>query len=267
MAEPQALIEAREVTVAFNGREVLKGVSARVRPREVVTLIGPNGAGKTTLVRAMLGLLPPDSGRVTRRPGLRIGYMPQRLSLDPTLPLTVQRFLALAVPKGRDKSQAHLQAALDEVGAGHVLVSPLQGVSGGELQRILLARALLRNPDLLVLDEPVQGVDVTGQAELYRLIGTIRDRRGVGILMVSHDLHLVMAATDTVVCLNGHICCAGHPEAVSAHPEYIALFGARAAQSLAIYHHHHNHRHTEEGDVVPLPEGEDCGCGEDHGHA
>ncbi|MEO5336513.1 MAG: ATP-binding cassette domain-containing protein [Magnetospirillum sp. WYHS-4] len=245
----ETLIEASGVSVDFEGRPILKDVSTRVREREIVALIGPNGAGKTTLVRAMLGLLAPDAGSVRRRTGLRVGYMPQRLSLDPALPLTVKRFLELAVPRGRDATLARLQMALDEVGAGHVLETPLQGASGGEMQRILLARALLREPDLLVLDEPVQGVDVTGQAELHRLIAAIRDRRGVGILMVSHDLHLVMAATDTVVCLNGHVCCAGHPESVSAHPEYLALFGA-----VAIYQHHHDHRHDEDGQVIPIEE-------------
>ena len=196
-------------------------------------------------MRAVLGLLSADSGTVWRKPKLRIGYMPQKLHVDPTLPLSVLRFLRL-VP-GVDRARA--QGALAEVGASQVLDSPLQGISGGELQRVLLARALLREPQLLVLDEPVQGVDVAGQAELYRLITRLRDRHGCGVLMVSHDLHLVMSTTDQVVCLNRHVCCSGHPEQVSFDPAFVELFG-RDAQSLAVYHHHHDHEHDLTGGVV-----------------
>lgn len=240
------LLEAREVVLGFAGRRVLDRVELVVNEGEIVTLIGPNGAGKSTLVRVLLGLIAPDAGRVTRRPGLRVGYMPQRLAVDPVLPLTVRRFLRLA---GRGIDAAALSAALREVGAEHVIDTPLQSVSGGELQRVMLARALLRRPQLLVLDEPVQGVDVTGQAELYRLIGELRARRGCGVLMVSHDLHLVMAATDHVVCLNTHVCCSGHPESVSRHPEYLRLFGPREAAELAVYTHHHDHVHDVDGHV------------------
>lgn len=253
---PDPLVTAHAIDVSFGGNVALSGAAATVGEGEIVTLIGPNGAGKTTLVRVVLGLLEPDGGRVSRRPDLRIGYMPQRLALDPALPLTVGRFLALAVRRGADRSKGRLQAVLDEVGAGHVLETPLQTVSGGEMQRIMLARTLLREPDLLVLDEPVQGVDVAGQAEIYRLIGRIRDERGCGVLMVSHDLHLVMAATDHVVCLNKHVCCAGHPEAVTGDPAYVALFGEQAARTVAVYHHHHDHRHDADGHPVPIPEDE-----------
>jgi zinc transport system ATP-binding protein len=217
-----------------------------VRDGEIVTLIGPNGSGKTSLVRVILGLLAPSVGRVRRRPGLRIGYMPQRLHVDPVLPLSVRRFLLL----GGRCPEARLQATLKEVGALHVIEHPIQAVSGGELQRILLARALLREPPLLVLDEPVQGVDVNGQIELYELISRIRQRHGCGILMVSHDLHLVMASTDHVTCLNHHVCCSGTPEVVSRDPAYLGLFGA-ATGKLAVYTHHHNHAHDLHGNVVP----------------
>jgi len=240
-----ALIRLEGVTVGFSGQTVLDKVALTINPGEIVTLIGPNGAGKTTLVRAVLGLLSADSGTVWRKPKLRIGYMPQKLHVDPTLPLSVLRFLRL-VP-GVDRARA--QGALAEVGASQVLDSPLQGISGGELQRVLLARALLREPQLLVLDEPVQGVDVAGQAELYRLITRLRDRHGCGVLMVSHDLHLVMSTTDQVVCLNRHVCCSGHPEQVSFDPAFVELFG-RDAQSLAVYHHHHDHEHDLTGGVV-----------------
>ncbi|ARU86545.1 zinc ABC transporter ATP-binding protein ZnuC [Pseudomonas sp. M30-35] len=252
-----ALIRLEDVGVHFSGQAVLENVQLSVSPGEIVTLIGPNGAGKTTLVRAVLGLLKIDTGSVWRKPKLRVGYMPQKLHVDATLPLTVLRFLRL-VP-GVDRRKA--LAALAEVGAEHVIDSPLQTVSGGEMQRVLLARALLREPELLVLDEPVQGVDVAGQAELYRLITRLRDRHGCGVLMVSHDLHLVMSTTDNVVCLNRHVCCSGHPEQVSGDPAFVELFG-QDAKSLAVYHHHHDHAHDLHGGVVidtPHVHGPDCG--------
>ncbi len=241
----EALIRLDGVAVSFNGQAVLDEVQLSVQPGEIVTLIGPNGAGKTTLVRVVLGLLQPDRGNVRRAARLRIGYMPQKLHVDATLPLSVLRFLRL-VP-GVDRKRA--LAALAEVGAEQVIDSPLQSISGGEMQRVLLARALLREPQLLVLDEPVQGVDVAGQAELYRLISRLRERHGCGVLMVSHDLHLVMSATDQVVCLNRHVCCSGHPEQVSGDPAFIELFG-QDAKSLAVYHHHHDHAHDLHGGVV-----------------
>ncbi|HLT05237.1 MAG TPA: zinc ABC transporter ATP-binding protein ZnuC [Pseudomonas sp.] len=252
------LLRLDGVSVRFNGQDTLDAVDLRVRQGEIVTLIGPNGAGKTTLVRVVLGLLTPDRGQIWRRPKLRIGYMPQKLQVDATLPLSVQRFLRL-VP---GVSAAMARAALEEVGAAQVLNHPLQRISGGELQRVLLARALLRKPQLLVLDEPVQGVDVAGQAALYRLIGKLRERHGCGVLMVSHDLHLVMSATDQVVCLNRHVCCSGHPEQVSGDPAFVELFG-RDARSLAIYQHRHDHAHDLHGGVVlkPHQHGPNCNHG------
>lgn len=251
------LIRLEGVSVRFAGQDVLDTVQLSVKPGEIVTLIGPNGAGKTTLVRAVLGLLKVDTGSVWRKPKLRIGYMPQKLHVDATLPLSVLRFLRL-VP-GVDRGKA--LSALAEVGAEQVIDSPLQTISGGELQRVLLARALLREPELLVLDEPVQGVDVAGQAELYRLITRLRNRHGCGVLMVSHDLHLVMSTTDKVVCLNRHVCCSGHPEQVSGDPAFVELFG-QDAKSLAVYHHHHDHDHDLHGGVVtgkPHVHGPNCG--------
>jgi zinc transport system ATP-binding protein len=240
------LIEAADVGHGYGGSDVLQHVEFSVAAGEIVSLIGPNGAGKTTLVRIMLGLLAPRSGRVRRRPGLRIGYMPQRFHLEPSLPITVRRFLALAQGVGRPA----ILAALGEVGAAALLDHPMLGLSGGETQRVLLARALIREPDLLVLDEPVRGVDIGGQAELYDLIARIQRRRGCGVLLISHDLHLVMAATDRVVCLNHHVCCAGRPEAVSEHPEYLALFGPAAGRRIAVYTHHHDHAHGLAGEIV-----------------
>lgn len=242
------LLEAEDIDVHFGARSVLAHVSLTVHRGEIVSLIGPNGAGKTTLIRVILGLLAPDHGRVIQRPGLRIGYMPQSLAVDDILPITAARFLALSGVIDRSK----ITRTLDLVGAARVEKSQLRNLSGGELRRIVFARAILRDPDLLVLDEPVQGVDVVGQSEFYDLITGLRDRTGCGIVMVSHDLHVVMATTDKVVCINHHVCCTGRPDAVSRHPEYQALFGPYAAQRLALYTHGHDHRHNESGEVVPL---------------
>ena len=248
----EILIEAESLSVTRRGNEILSNAGVRVRAGEIVTLIGPNGAGKTTVVRIVLGLMKPDRGEVFRRPGLVVGYMPQRLHIDPTLPLTVGRFLTLGAKRGRPRTLDRTNRVLEEVGSGTIMDTPLEAVSGGEFQRVLLARALLRDPDLLVLDEPSQGIDVTGQADLFGLISRIRDQRGCGVLMVSHDLHLVMAQTDEVICLNHHVCCAGHPETVANDPSYIELFGKQVVDSLAVYHHHHDHAHDADGRMGPL---------------
>lgn len=241
----KALVEAKSISVSVGSRCLLQKVDLTLSAGEIVTVIGPNGAGKTTLVKVIVGLRKADTGTVSVKQGTRIGYMPQRLHIDQNLPITVKRFLQLA-----GQSERAIELTLAEVGISHLLLSPMQAVSGGEMQRILLARALLRNPHLLVLDEPVQGVDIAGQSELYELISSIRDRRQCGVLMVSHDLHLVMAQTDTVVCLNHHVCCHGHPEQVSHDPAFIELFGRQHSQSLAIYQHDHDHDHTINGDIV-----------------
>src|SRR5690606_1691590 len=205
-----------------------------IHRREILTIIGPNGAGKSCLLKLILGLYKSSRGELKRASGLTIGYMPQKLSIDPSLPLSVDRFLRLSNPQDGNA----IEQALARVGARSLRNAPVQRLSGGEFQRVLLARALLRHPDLLVLDEPAQGVDVNGQIELYQLITRLRDRYGCGVLMVSHDLHLVMATTNTVVCLNRHVCCSGRPEQVSADPAFIALFGEQAS-TLAVYNHQH----------------------------
>jgi zinc transport system ATP-binding protein len=251
MSEP--LLTAQQISVQYGDQVILQAVDLSIKAGEIVTLIGPNGAGKTTLVKAVLGLIKPNSGSIQRKSDLCIGYMPQRLHIDPSLPINVERFLRLAHP-----NKAAIKNALTEVGAGHLEKSPLQNISGGELQRVLLARALLRDPQLLVLDEPVQGVDIAGQSELYQLIETLRDRHQCGVLMVSHDLHLVMAQTDTVICLNQHVCCHGHPEHVSTDPAYLELFGEKYSQSLAVYHHHHDHEHDMHGNVIEGDEHSSC---------
>ena len=245
MSDQGILLSATDVALRKSGKTILDNINLELRKGEIMTLIGPNGAGKTSLVRVLLGLTKQSAGKVHRRKRLKIGYVPQRTSINSVLPLRVIDFLRLA---GRFK-QDELLTALEEVQVAHVLNSAIQEISGGELQRVLLARALLRQPELLVLDEPAQGVDIIGQQALYQMIGELRDRHGCAVLMVSHDLHLVMAATDQVVCLNTHVCCTGHPDHISEHPEYLKLFGS-ALEGLAVYSHHHDHEHTIDGDIV-----------------
>ncbi len=245
----QALIHIEDVSLTVGARQILQGITLALMPGKIVSIIGPNGAGKTSLVKVMMGLMAPSKGKVYRQAGLQIGYMPQRLHVDPIFPLTVERFLQL----GQTWSHKALLQMLDEVGVRHVLHSPLQAISGGELQRVLLARALLRQPQLLVLDEPAQGVDLVGQGELYDLIARLHQRLHCAILLISHDLNVVMAQTDIVVCLNQHICCSGHPAKVTRDPAFAVLFG-RAAQGLAFYTHTHDHHHDVHGDVIATEE-------------
>lgn len=233
------LLTMEAVEVARGGRTVLTDVSFAIARGEIVTVVGPNGGGKTSLIRTVVGDLRPVRGRVTTAPSLRIGYMPQRLGIDRTFPLSVARFVSLA--EGADRATA--RAALEQAGATALASRQLAALSGGELQRALLARALARRPDLLVLDEPTQGLDHAGAAAFYRLIADIRRRDGASVLLVSHDLHVVMSATDRVICVNGHICCQGAPDAIHADPEYRRLFGADAADALALYRHRHDHTH------------------------
>ena len=237
------LLAARRISFARHATTILKAVDIDIRAREIVTLIGPNGAGKTTLVRVLLGLERADRGSIQRADGLKIGYVPQRFDIERAVPLTVDRFLAL----GYMTERPDRAAMLAEVGADNLGDRQFAELSGGQLQRVLIARALLRQPNLLVLDEPVRGVDYAGEAELYGLIGRIRSERGVGVLLVSHDLHVVMAQSDRVICLNRHVCCHGVPQSVAQHPEYARLFGPQAARALGLYQHAHDHAHDLAG--------------------
>jgi len=234
-AKPAPLVEVHGLGVHRAGRWLVRDVDLSVNPGEVVTLIGPNGSGKSTTAKAVIGVLAPDAGQVRRAPGLRVGYVPQALGIDDSLPLTVHRLLTLTAHQGR----AAVEQALEQVGIPHLRTAPVHRLSGGEFQRALLARALLRSPDLLVLDEPVQGVDFPGELALYGLIREIRDSTGCGVLLISHDLHVVMAATDTVICLNGSVSCRGTPQSVVSDPAYVSLFGRAAADTLAVYRHRH----------------------------
>ena len=244
MADP--LLSARGVSLSRGGRKLLDNIDIDLQSGEVVTLIGPNGAGKTTLVRVLLGLQQADRGDISLAPGARIGYLPQRFERDATIPLTVSRFCTLS----SSAQEGEVADVLREVGAESLAEAQISDLSGGEFQRVALARTLIGNPALLVLDEPVQNVDYSGEAALYRLIGDIRTRRGCGILLVSHDLHVVLGESDRVICINTHICCSGVPEAVTKNPEYINLFGRSAAGAYAIYAHDHDHTHGLSGDVT-----------------
>lgn len=235
------LIEANGLSVRQCGVTLLKGVNFAISAGEIVTILGPNGSGKSTLVRALIGLTAAAEGRVTRRAGLRIGYVPQRLHLDAALPLTVRRFLSLP----RQAAKADAEAALVRTGVPGLENRQMAALSGGQLQRVLLARALLGEPEILILDEPTQGLDQIGEAAFYRLLAEVRAETGAAVLMVSHDLHVVMSASDRVICLNGHICCEGTPEVVSAAPEYRALFGFGTGGALALYRHLHDHDHAD----------------------
>ena len=244
-AATKVLLVAENVGFTIRGKTILADVSLQLQNKEIITLIGPNGAGKTSLIRILLGLSSATSGKVKRQDNLRIGYVPQGIHVPDVMPLRVYDFLNVS---GK-YSIEQCQKMLDEVDCDYLLYSAMQNISGGEMQRVLLARALLKKPQLLVLDEPASGMDIIGQQALYETIRHIRDKHNCGILMVSHDLHLVMASTDRVICLNTHICCTGHPDDVSEHPEYLKLFGD-AIDGLALYSHHHDHEHDLHGNIV-----------------
>lgn len=263
--DASVLVQADHISHQFGNSPILKDVYLKLKRREIVTLIGPNGAGKSTLLKILLGLIQPSQGSVIKQPNLKIGFMPQKIQVDPTLPMSVKRFLQLGLPKSSTQQKdghsrlSFFRGAYDntlikktasDLNIEHLLKQPIQGASGGEMQRILLARALIREPDLLVLDEPVQGVDIQGQTEIYNYINQVRNTHGCGILMVSHDLHIVMRHTDEVLCINQHVCCTGHPKTVSQSSEFRALFGD-FSESISFYEHHHNktaceHSHGEQ---------------------
>lgn len=233
------LISAEGLGVSYGGRRVLFDVDFQIAQGEIVTVVGPNGSGKTTLLRALLGVIPLSQGKVNRAKGLRVGYVPQRLHIDPGLPLPVARFLSL--PQRR--SAAEISEILFRVGVEGVERQNMSTLSGGQFQRVLLARALLSKPDILMLDEPTAGLDQPGVASFYRLIDEVRRDMGCAVLSISHDLHVVMSASDRVVCINGHVCCEGAPHVVRAAPEYRALFGLGTGGALALYQHSHDHDH------------------------
>jgi len=243
------LINCKDVSVSYGEKKILDNISFAVEPSQIVTIIGPNGSGKTTLLKICCGLIAPSQGTITRNKDLTIGYMPQKITIDKVLPLTVRRFLRLNGKGSNMRSLGNVEQIAEEFGISHLLSSQIHDISGGEMQRVMLARAILLEPNLLILDEPTQGLDINGQAEFYKIIGQVRKTVGCGILLVSHDLNMVMASTDRVLCLNRHICCEGTPEDINNHPEYIAMFGKKAAENIAIYTHEHDHTHCLDGHV------------------
>ena len=256
-----ALIRLNNVGMERGGRWLVRGVTFDIMPAQIVTLIGPNGSGKSTTAKMAIGVSTPSEGEAKRRSDLRIGYVPQKLNIDWTFPLTVERFIHLT---GRIDKTA-VEEALAMTGVAHLRNNQINNLSGGEFQRVLLAHAIARRPNLLVLDEPVQGVDFNGEMELYDLIVEIRDKLNCGVLLISHDLHLVMASTDLVVCLNGHVCCQGTPMVVAESPEYHELFGARAT-GLVRYQHQHDHTHLPDGRVLHQDGSITDHCHPDDGH-
>lgn len=239
------LVTLSQISVTFGAQTVLDNINVAIFPRSITTIVGPNGGGKSTLLKVLLKLLAPTAGKVVHQAGLKIGYVPQKLHLDHAIPITVERFLALKP----NTTVVAIQEALSLFSITHLAQQSMQKLSGGELQRVLLARAILDRPQLLVLDEPMQGVDITGQTELYQLLNKTRSWLNCAILMVSHDLNIVMANTDEVLCVNRHICCAGSPEVVSNDPSFIRLFGDQYAHNVAFYAHRHNHHHDLHGNV------------------
>ena len=238
------LVKLDNVGISINDKWLVKGVSLQVEKNKIVTLIGPNGSGKSTTAKITLGIYKKIQGKVEKYTN-KVGYVPQKISIDWTLPLRVKDFMTLTESLDNET----ITEALSLTGVIHLKEKNLSDLSGGEFQRVLLARAISKKPELLVLDEPVQGVDFTGEIALYELIKKICDELNCGILLISHDLHTVMTATDHVVCLNGHVCCSGSPIDVAKNNEYKALFGEQASQILTRYEHRHDHIHTEEGEI------------------
>ena len=249
-SDSSTLIELKNAGVKRAGKWLARGITFSLHAGEIVTLIGPNGAGKTTSAKMALGLLDLDEGAALQKPELRVGYVPQKVSIDWTLPLKVNRFLNLT----GSCSETEINEALAMTGTSHLLNSEVNTLSGGEFQRVLLSRAIAKKPELLVLDEPVQGVDNSGEEAMYNLIETIAKTLNCGVLLISHDLHFVMSATTHVICLNGHICCSGTPRAVSTSSEFRTLYGSKISANLAIYEHMHDHTHGTDGSIEKLEE-------------
>ena len=239
-----SLISVENLSVRYGANTVLQNVALSIDPGEIVTIVGPNGSGKTSLLKVVIGAIQPATGHVQRQDGLRIGYVPQRLHIDPTLPMTVERFMRL---NARVTGETCAKA-LENANVPDLLTRQMSQLSGGQFQRVLLAKALINDPELLLLDEATQGLDQPGSAAFYRQIETVRANTGCAVLMISHELHVVMSASDRVVCLNGHVCCQGTPAVVASAPEYRALFGTGTGGALALYRHDHDHHHDHDHD-------------------
>ncbi|MBN8828172.1 MAG: metal ABC transporter ATP-binding protein [Sphingobacteriia bacterium] len=234
------IIELTSVSLKIKQRKILENISFTVKNKEIVTIIGPNGSGKTSLVKIIVGIIDDFSGKINKLPNLNIGYLPQKFVVKDIMPITVRKFINAFI---NDLTNSEVEEIIKITNIKSLLNTQVSNLSGGELQKVLLARALVTKPNLLVLDEPAQAIDIPGQIELYNLLGEIREKFGISILLVSHDLHIVMKATDKVICINNHICCSGKPEDVSKSKEYLKFIGDADITALSIYEHHHDHRH------------------------
>lgn len=252
------LIKLENIVVTRQQKSILEDVSLTINEKEFLTIIGPNGAGKSMLLKCLMGFYKPDSGQVIKRPGLKIGYVPQRLNIDDSIPMSVERFLNLR------KTKKNWEQVISQTNVDSLLNMSISALSGGQLQRVLLARALLGQPDLLILDEPAQNLDVSGQLQFYKLLDEIYKQGGIAILMVSHELHLVMASSQKVICLYHHICCSGEPHTVMRDPEFISLFGNDMAKMMAVYNHQHNHSHQHDNEGKLHQHSKDCAHGGQH---
>ena len=244
MKENNPLVKLENAGVYKSSKWLVKGISFEVNNGQIVTLIGPNGSGKTTTAKMILNILNADEGLVTSNTN-KMAYVPQKINIDWTMPLRVIDFMKLT----SSLNNTEIIDSLTLTGVAKLLYNEVHNLSGGEFQRVLIARAVAKKPELLVLDEPVQGVDFNGEIALYNLIKKISDKLNCGILLISHDMHFVMSATDHVICLNGHICCSGTPSSVVKNPAYIKLFGEHNAETLSYYQHHHDHSHNNDGSV------------------
>ena len=238
------LVKLENAGVYKSSKWLVRGVSFEVYNGQIVTLIGPNGSGKTTTAKMILNIFHPNEG-IIKNATKNIAYVPQKINIDWTLPLRVIDFMKIT----NHIKNTQIMESLTLTGVEHLLYNEVRNLSGGEFQRVLIARAIAKKPDLLVLDEPVQGVDFNGEIALYNLIKDISDKLNCGILLISHDIHFVMSATDHVICLNGHICCSGTPKVVAKNPEYIKLFGEHTTSTLSLYEHHHDHSHSTDGSI------------------
>ena len=236
------LIDISKLEVKYGSKKVLQNINLSLNANEIVTIVGPNGSGKTTLFKAIIGSVPLSKGKISIKPNLRIGYVPQQLKVDQTLPITVERFLKLATRNNND-----IEKMIAFFGSENIFREQINSLSGGQMQRVLLARALVNKPEILLLDEATRGLDQPGIAAFYRKIENISKETNCAVLMISHDLHVVMRASDRVICINGHVCCEGTPENVATSPEYQTLFGSNIDGTFALYKHKHDHNHDAEG--------------------